>query len=292
MRQIDSLLHDHEDTTDMKVNHLEELPNNDNQIREEVVNDTDLLPSTSENQINFRQNRKSWRANNGNLNTKLNSLRHSSSNYWSLWGKVVTRVLVGTIFVWIIVCTDIGTVSADLVSRFIGGLTKQLTSALPSNINDSPDSIRYLVQNCTGDLDGLIHVLEEFFESKREKGEVHGNSQFENEFRKFLVETAAHRHRALESSLEWLLGLYRYIFPFIVLQLIMKLFGDSGSSDNVNDNVHRSVAEIDRSLQTNFHKVKDPTRIAPSKSEHMTKNESSGSLVSKRKSESFTPKHL
>ena len=87
----------------------------------------------------------------------------------------------------------------------------------------SPDSVRNLVRNCTGDLDGLIFVIESFFEKDKESGE------FEKQFREHLKYVASHRYRKLESGLEWVIGLYKLIFPVLALQLLIKVLGGDGS---------------------------------------------------------------
>ena len=69
------------------------------------------------------------------------------------------------------------------------------------------------MRNCTGDLDGLVSVLEDFFE-RRPAGD-----EFEDTFRAHLLNVAAHRYRRLESGLEWVLGLYKFVFPLLILQV-------------------------------------------------------------------------
>ena len=84
--------------------------------------------------------------------------------------------------------------------------------------------MRNLVRNCTGDLDGLIFVIESFFEKDKESG----GGQFERQFREHLKDVAAHRYRKLESGLEWVIGLYKLIFPVLTLQLLIKVLGGGG----------------------------------------------------------------
>ena len=83
--------------------------------------------------------------------------------------------------------------------------------------------MRNLVRNCTGDLDGLIFVIESFFEKDKESG-----GEFERQFREHLKDVAAHRYRKLESGLEWVIGLYKLIFPVLTLQLLIKVLGGGG----------------------------------------------------------------
>ena len=86
--------------------------------------------------------------------------------------------------------------------------------------------MRNLVRNCTGDLDGLIFVIESFFEKDKESG-----GEFERQFREHLKDVAAHRYRKLESGLEWVIGLYKLIFPVLTLQLLIKVLGGGGGGD-------------------------------------------------------------
>lgn len=82
------------------------------------------------------------------------------------------------------------------------------------------------MRNCTGDLDGLIFVIESFFEKDKESG-----GEFERQFREHLKDVAAHRYRKLESGLEWVIGLYKLIFPVLTLQLLIKVLGGGGGGD-------------------------------------------------------------
>ena len=80
------------------------------------------------------------------------------------------------------------------------------------------------MRNCTGDLDGLIFVIESFFEKDKERS----GGEFERQFREHLKDVAAHRYRKLESGLEWVIGLYKLIFPVLTLQLLIKVLGGGG----------------------------------------------------------------
>ena len=86
------------------------------------------------------------------------------------------------------------------------------------------------MRNCTGDLDGLIFVIESFFEKDKESG-----GEFERQFREHLKDVAAHRYRKLESGLEWVIGLYKLIFPVLTLQLLIKVLGGGGGGGGDGD---------------------------------------------------------
>ena len=116
----------------------------------------------------------------------------------------------------------------------------------------SVDSLRLLVRNCTGDLDGLISVIEDFFEKEKVNQNNNSESEFERAFRHYLKDVAAHRYRHLESGLEWVLGLYKFVFPLLIIQLLMKVLGGGGEKEGgtTKNNFNNDLRERDRIKKT------------------------------------------
>jgi len=190
---------------------------------------------------------------NDNRNTKSYSLT-----------TIVFRVLFFTIVSWLFIATPVGSMSLSLtlslfssIKRSVIMIINQATIYPTHNSSGSSnrhlnsmhtsDSLSVLVRNCTGDLDGLISVIEDFFQKQKAihniKNQNNNNNNysdsdsdndFESLFRSHLKDVAAHRYRRLESGLEWVLGLYKFIFPLLIIQLIMKLMGNTKAEASSN----------------------------------------------------------
>ena len=65
------------------------------------------------------------------------------------------------------------------------------------------------VANVTADFDQLTHILQEFFER------LPDNST-ETLFRDFLLSKASRTHKDFERFLDWVLGFYKFAWPFLV----------------------------------------------------------------------------
>lgn len=63
----------------------------------------------------------------------------------------------------------------------------------------------------------LAHIIQDFL---RTPGV---DSSTETLFREFLAERAQRSHPGLESALDWLLALYKFAFPFMIISLLAKL---------------------------------------------------------------------
>ena len=50
----------------------------------------------------------------------------------------------------------------------------------------------------------------------------------ETAFRHFLAERAARSHPGLENALDWVLALYKFAFPFLIISLLAKLSSGAG----------------------------------------------------------------
>lgn len=53
-------------------------------------------------------------------------------------------------------------------------------------------------------------------------------------FRDFLQDRAARSHPALESALDWILAIYKFAFPFLLISLVAKLSAGGGGGDAVS----------------------------------------------------------
>jgi hypothetical protein len=51
-------------------------------------------------------------------------------------------------------------------------------------------------------------------------------------FREFLAERAQRSHPGLESALDWLLALYKFAFPFMIISLLAKLSSAASASQS------------------------------------------------------------
>jgi hypothetical protein len=75
----------------------------------------------------------------------------------------------------------------------------------------------------------LAHLIQEFLRSPAVE------STAEESFRHFLSQRANRSHPVLENALDWVLALYKFAFPFMVISLIAKLSASGGPSRSDND---------------------------------------------------------
>jgi len=83
-------------------------------------------------------------------------------------------------------------------------------------------------------------------------------------FRQYLAQRAVRSHPGLENALDWLLAVYKFAFPFIVISLIAKLGSSPASNDKrveviVSEN---GKPEVPNLLRTNSWAV---DQVMPSK---------------------------
>ena len=89
----------------------------------------------------------------------------------------------------------------------------------------APHTLKAAILNVTTDFNELARLLQEFMESP------HADPAMESAFRQFLAHRATRSHPGLENALDWVLALYKFAFPFVIISIIAKLTG-GGSSDS------------------------------------------------------------
>lgn len=89
----------------------------------------------------------------------------------------------------------------------------------------APHTLKAAILNVTTDFNELSRLVQEFMDS------VHADPAVESAFRQFLADRATRSHPGLENILDWVLALYKFAFPFIIISFLAKLTG-GGSGDN------------------------------------------------------------
>jgi hypothetical protein len=89
----------------------------------------------------------------------------------------------------------------------------------------APHTLKAAILNVTTDFNELSRLVQEFMES------ADANPAMESAFRQFLAHRATRSHPGLENILDWVLALYKFAFPFIIISFLAKLTGN-GSDDN------------------------------------------------------------
>jgi hypothetical protein len=89
----------------------------------------------------------------------------------------------------------------------------------------APHTLKAAILNVTTDFNELARLLQEFMESS------HTDPALESAFRQFLAHRATRSHPGLENILDWVLALYKFAFPFIIISFLAKMSG-GGSDDN------------------------------------------------------------
>jgi len=89
----------------------------------------------------------------------------------------------------------------------------------------APHTLKAAILNVTTDFNELSRLVQEFMDS------ADVNPAVESAFRQFLAHRATRSHPGLENILDWVLALYKFAFPFIIISFLAKLTGN-GSDDN------------------------------------------------------------
>jgi hypothetical protein len=89
----------------------------------------------------------------------------------------------------------------------------------------APHTLKAAILNVTTDFNELSRLVQEFMDSHN------ADPTIETAFRSFLAERASRSHPGLENILDWILSLYKFAFPFIIISFLAKLTG-GGSDDN------------------------------------------------------------
>ncbi|GAB4816340.1 hypothetical protein N2152v2_003386 [Parachlorella kessleri] len=93
----------------------------------------------------------------------------------------------------------------------------------------SADPLREAITNVTTDFNELAHLIGDFMRTQPE--------QTQSQFVQFMADRATRSYPQLEGLLDWLLSLYKFAFPFLIISMVAKLSGgdDSGGERSTAD---------------------------------------------------------
>eukprot|EP00887_Chlorella_sp_A99_P008295 scaffold12.g8295.t1 len=114
------------------------------------------------------------------------------------------------------------------VANAAGMLVSRSTGLLWESCARPPiprDPIKAAILNVTSDFEELAHLVSEFF---RQPGL---DPSVRQQFREFLAQRATRSFPRLESGLDWLLALYKFVFPFLCISMVAKLSQGGGEQD-------------------------------------------------------------
>lgn len=114
------------------------------------------------------------------------------------------------------------------VLRYVFGLLSSGLGALfgsSGSATADPTSLRAAIRNVTTDYDQLSTLVQEFF---RQTSQLRQDDTSEALFRDFLGQRATRSRPSLEQALDWILALYKVVWPVLVVFLVSKL--NSGKS--------------------------------------------------------------
>jgi hypothetical protein len=121
----------------------------------------------------------------------------------------------------------------------------------------APGTLKAAVQNVTTDFSELSSIIQDFLHSPAVDPSV------ETAFRAYLAQRAQRSHRGLESALDWLLAVYKFAFPFVVLSLITKVTASATKDRQHERDMHASRAHDVPLKQVQDHAVV-PAFVGPS----------------------------
>lgn len=132
-----------------------------------------------------------------------------------------TVLVVGNAFGWL-------TSIVALLLRIPGYV---LYSAVASSPPMDPNSLKAAIHNVTTDFNQLVYLLENFMESG------HAEPGVEMAFRRFLAQQASKSLPSLERTLDWVLALYKFMFPFAILSLLARASSSSKAAKSPSSGV-------------------------------------------------------
>ena len=98
----------------------------------------------------------------------------------------------------------------------------------------APHTLKASILNVTADFNELALLLQDFMHSPAVDPSV------EASFRHFLADRATRSHPGLENILDWVLALYKFAFPFLIISLLAKLSGGSGGGGSGSEDTSES----------------------------------------------------
>lgn len=102
----------------------------------------------------------------------------------------------------------------------IVGVASSFTSNLAPP--QDPRSLKAAFANVTADYDQLTTLLEDFFERM-------ADNTTETLLREYLLVKSSRKHKSLERMFDWLLGVYWFILPFLMVYVGAMVLGGGGS---------------------------------------------------------------
>jgi len=120
-----------------------------------------------------------------------------------------------------------------------------VASSFSSNLAPAQDprSLKAAFANVTADYDQLTSLLEDFFERM-------ADNTTETLLRDYLLVKSSRKHKFLERFFDWMLGVYWFILPFLLVYVGAMVLGGSGAGKSDDHRIaspeRRSVRSIER----------------------------------------------
>lgn len=111
-----------------------------------------------------------------------------------------------------------------LRSSFMG-VASSFTNLSPAQ---DPRSLKAAFANVTADYDQLTSLLEDFFERMPD-------NTTETLLREYLLIKSSRKHKFLERFFDWMLSVYRFLLPFLLVYLATLVFGGGGGTSKSDD---------------------------------------------------------
>lgn len=141
----------------------------------------------------------------------------------------VLKQFVSRLLVWTSVLTVLvmfGQPSIALSKQIISGAFRipgLLFQSLIHFHHVEPDSLRGAMHNVTTDYNRLALLVEDFFET------AYADPSAKAAFEHYLALHASKTIASLEKTLDWVLTIYKFLFPFVVISLLAKLSPSKGN---------------------------------------------------------------
>lgn len=105
-----------------------------------------------------------------------------------------------------------------------------------------PRSLKAAFANVTADYDQLTSLLEDFFERM-------ADNTTETLLRDYLLIKASRKHKILERFFDWMLSVYWFVLPFVLVYAGAMMFGGGGSSKSDEHRIGSPEGRGGRSLE-------------------------------------------
>lgn len=152
-----------------------------------------------------------------------------------------------TIFLTVFLLLGFGITPTFITNKFIY-LVYRCPSIIVSSLKfppPAPQSLKAAILNVTGDFNELSFLIQDFLRSPTLDPEI------EIMFKQYLAQRATRSHPGLESALDWVLALYKFAFPFVLISLLAKLTGGKSIEDEgIPSSANRKMSAIQPSSHT------------------------------------------